>query len=51
MHSVRDLDAHELPERPFVGIKVDDEDMVPENLDSVERLAAFVERKQSVASS
>jgi acyl carrier protein len=27
------------------GVKVDDEELVPENLDSVDRLVAFVERK------
>ena len=29
------------------GIAVDDADLVPENLDSVDRIAAFVGRKQS----
>lgn len=29
------------------GIKVADEEMVPENLDSVETIAAFVERKRA----
>lgn len=29
------------------GVKVEDEEMVPENLDSVERLVAFVQRKQA----
>lgn len=28
------------------GIKVADEEMIPENLDSIERIAAFVRRKQ-----
>lgn len=28
------------------AIKVDDTELVPENLDSVNRLAAFIERKQ-----
>ena len=28
------------------GIKVEDEEMIPENLDSVDRIAAFVKRKQ-----
>ena len=28
------------------GIKVADHEMVPENLDSVNRIAAFIERKQ-----
>ena len=28
------------------GIEVDDEELVPENLDSVKRLSAFVERKR-----
>lgn len=31
-------------------IVMDDEDMVPENLESVDRLVAYVERKLSVAS-
>ena len=30
------------------GFKVEDEDMIPENLDSVEFLVAFVKRKQGV---
>ena len=28
------------------GIKVEDEEMIPENLDSVNNLLAFIERKQ-----
>ncbi len=28
------------------GIKIRDEEMVPENLDSVNRIVAFIERKQ-----
>jgi acyl carrier protein len=31
------------------GIKVDDDEMLPENLDSLNSLAAFVRRKQAVA--
>jgi acyl carrier protein len=31
------------------GIKVEDEELVPENLDSVSRLVAFVERKRAAA--
>ena len=31
------------------GIKVQDEEMVPENLDSVDRIVAFVDRKASAA--
>jgi acyl carrier protein len=31
------------------GIKVDDDELVPENLDSVNRIAQFVERKQTAA--
>lgn len=31
------------------GIKVSDPELVPENFDSVNRVAAFVERKQSTA--
>ena len=30
-------------------IKVEDEEMLPENLDSVDNLVAFVQRKQAVA--
>ncbi len=33
-------------EREF-GIRVADEELIPDNLDSVERLARFVERKRS----
>lgn len=29
------------------GIKVADEELIPENLDSVDRIAAFVRRKQA----
>ena len=32
-----------------LGVTVKDEDMVPENLDSVSRIAAFVESKRKVA--
>lgn len=32
------------------GIAVDDEDMIADNLESVNRIAAFVERKQSLRS-
>jgi acyl carrier protein len=31
------------------GIKVADEDLIPENLDSIGRIAAFVERKSKSA--
>jgi acyl carrier protein len=31
------------------GIKVEDEEMLPENLDSVDNLVAFVSRKMAVA--
>lgn len=31
------------------GIRVDDEDMVPENLDSISRIVAFVDRKRELA--
>lgn len=31
------------------GIKVNDDEMLPENLDSLNSLAAFVRRKQAVA--
>ena len=30
------------------GIKIEPEEMLPENLDSVNRVAAFVERKKAV---
>ena len=29
------------------GVQVDDEEMVPENLDSVKNIAAYIERKQA----
>lgn len=38
------LDLIGFVEQEF-GIKVDDEDLVPENLDSIARLTAFVRRK------
>ena len=31
------------------GLEVDDEDLVPENLDSVDNLVRFIQRKQSSA--
>lgn len=31
------------------GIKVEDEEMIPENLDSVESLVEYVKRKQDIA--
>jgi len=31
------------------GIKVKDEEMIPENLDSVNNIVAFIEQKQSAA--
>lgn len=31
------------------GISVDDEDMIPENLDSISRIVAFVSRKRELA--
>lgn len=40
------LELVEFLEREF-GIQVDDADLVPANLDSVEQLAAFVARKRS----
>jgi len=43
------LQLVEFVEREF-GIKVDDEDLIPENLDSINRLAAFVERKKLFSS-
>jgi acyl carrier protein len=30
-----------------IGIKVDDEEMIPENLDSIDNLVAFIARKQT----
>lgn len=30
------------------GIKVEDEEMIPQNLDSIDYLAAFIERKKAV---
>jgi acyl carrier protein len=35
-------------ERTF-GLAVDDDEIVPENLDSIERIAAYVARKQGAA--
>jgi acyl carrier protein len=32
-----------------LGVMVKDEEMIPENLDSVSRIAAFVESKRKVA--
>jgi acyl carrier protein len=43
------LQLVEFVEQEF-GLKVDDEDLIPENLDSINRLVAFVERKKLVAS-
>jgi len=42
------LQLVEFVEQEF-GLKVDDEDLIPENLDSINRLAAFVERKRLAA--
>jgi acyl carrier protein len=42
------LQLVEFVEQEF-GVKVDDEDLVPENLDSINRLVAFVERKKVLA--
>jgi len=39
------LQLVEFVEREF-GIRVDDEDLVPENLDSINQLAAFIGRKK-----
>jgi acyl carrier protein len=33
------------------GVKVEDEDLLPENLDSVQNIVEFVERKRSAADS
>ena len=44
------MPALEMAERlTRYGFTVDDEDMVPENLDSVVRIASFVVRKTTVA--
>jgi len=32
-----------------LGLSIDDEELVPENLDSIDNLVAFVERKQAAA--
>ena len=42
------LQLVEFVEQEF-SVKVDDEDLVPENLDSINRLVAFVERKKVLA--
>ena len=39
------LQLVEFVEQEF-GLKVEDEDLIPENLDSINRLVAFVERKR-----
>jgi acyl carrier protein len=39
------LQLVEFVEQEF-GFKVEDEDLIPENLDSIDRLLAFVERKR-----
>ena len=31
------------------GIKIDDEEMIPENLDSVSNICAFIDRKKGVS--
>ena len=43
------LQLVEFVEQEF-NIKVDDEDLIPENLDSINRLVAFVERKGNPSS-
>jgi acyl carrier protein len=43
------LQLVEFVEQEF-GLKVDDEDLIPENLDSINRLVAFVERKKLLSS-
>lgn len=43
------LQLVEFVEQEF-GLKVDDEDLIPDNLDSINRLVAFVERKKLLAS-
>ena len=43
------LQLVEFVEQEF-NFKVDDEDLIPENLDSINRLVAFVERKKSLSS-
>ena len=42
------LDLIGFVEQEF-GINVDDDDLVPENLDSISRLVAYVERKRAAA--
>jgi hypothetical protein len=32
------------------GIRVEDDELLPENLDSIERIVSFVERKRAAAS-
>jgi acyl carrier protein len=43
------LQLVEFVEQEF-NLKVDDEDLIPENLDSINRLVAFVERKKRFSS-
>lgn len=43
------LQLVEIVEQEF-GFKVEDEDLIPENLDSINRLVAFVERKMLACS-
>lgn len=33
------------------GIRIDDEDLVPENLDSIDNVVRFIQRKRATASS
>jgi acyl carrier protein len=42
------LQLVEFVEQEF-GFRVEDEDLIPENLDSINRLVAFVERKKLVS--
>lgn len=43
------LQLVEFVEQEF-GVKIDDEDLIPDNLDSINRLVAFVEKKKALLS-
>jgi len=49
MDSTGVLDLVAFIEESF-SIRVEDEELMPENLDSVDRLVAFVEKKRGLAS-
>ncbi len=44
------LQLVEFVEQEF-GVKIDDEDLIPDNLDSINRLIAFVDKKKAILSS